>query len=221
MGIKTTLLGMGGLLLAVGGPIGYFSADDAISKVKKEWFSGSEKPEVGQTVLPELASAPADPLLVGVYPTPTANLPSRRSTTTSLDEVLRFDVTVDWIMRRWPRVSTGLPYLQLQGYRVSLVSGTKLGDVAGSLTYYFNSRQQLQRIELRGTTGDPSALAGLASNRFHFVRRLTNDPGVVCYETVDSVNRTTGALKIRTARTIESSRPYTRFEVHLVVDRPE
>ena len=205
--------------MAVGGPIGYFSADDAISKVKKEWFSGSEKPEVSQTVQPGVDAATADPSSAGI--SPTANLPSRNATTTSLDEVLRFDVTVDWIMRRWSRVSTGLPYLQLQGYRVSLVSGTKLGDVAGSLTYYFNSRQQLQRIELRGTTGDPSVLAALAANRFHFVRRLTNDPGVVCYETVDSVNRTTGTLKIRTARTIESSRPYTRFEVHLVADRPE
>ena len=69
----------------------------------------------------------------------------------SLAEVLRFDVTVEWVMQRWPRVTTGLPQLQLQGYRVPLVTGTSLSDVAGSLTYYFNARQQVQRITLRGT----------------------------------------------------------------------
>ncbi len=62
--------------------------------------------------------------------------------------MLRFDVTVEWVMQRWPRVSTGLPYLQLQGYRVPLVTGTKVADLAGSLTYYFNARQQVQRITL-------------------------------------------------------------------------
>lgn len=213
---------MGGLLLAVGGPIGYFSADDAISKVKGEWFSGSEKSEVAEQTQPAgMDAATYDPSVASDSRTPMMNISSRRTTTTSLDEVLRFDITVDWITKHWPRVSTGLPHLQLQGYRVPLVSGTKLGDVAGSLTYYFNARQQVQRIAIRGTTGDPSVLASLVGNRFQFVRRLTNDPGVVFYETVDAYNRTTGTLKIRTASTIDSSQPYTQFEVDLVVDRPE
>ena len=118
----------------------------------------------------------------------------------SLAEVLRFDVTVDWVMQRWPRVSTGLPYLQLQGYRVPLVTGTGVADLAGSLTYYFNAQQQVQRITFRGTTGDPSALVALLAGRYHFARRLTNDPGVVLYEAVDSSNQPAGSLKIRSAR---------------------
>ena len=139
----------------------------------------------------------------------------------SLDEVLRFDPTVDWVLQTWPRVTTGLPYLQLQGYRIPLVTGTGLADVAGSLTYYFNARQQVQRITLRGTTGDPSVLAGLLTNRYHFTRRLTNDPGIVLYEAVDSSDRPIGSLKIRSADVVKASQPRLRFAVDLVMDRAE
>ena len=224
MGVRTTLLSVGGMLLAVGGPIGYFSADDALSTVKKEWFSGSTDAgaAAGQPSAGAAASQDVNPQAAGDYLTGSrGGFSSHEVPTARLDEVLRFDVTVDWITRRWPRVSTGLPHVQLQGYRVPLISGTSLGDVAGSLTYFFNARQQVDRITLRGTTGDPGRLIALVSNRFHFVRRLTNDPGIAYYETVDSSNRKTGMLKIRTASTIDASRPYTRFEVDLLIDRPE
>ncbi len=139
----------------------------------------------------------------------------------SLDEVLRFNVSVEWVMQRWPRVSTGLTYLQLQGYRVPLVTGTSLTDVAGSLTYYFNAGQQVQRITFRGTTADPSGLVNLVTSRFHFARRLTNDPGIVLYEAVDADNRLSGTLKIRSAGVVKASQPYTRFVVDLAMDRAE
>ena len=117
----------------------------------------------------------------------------------SLAEVLRFDVTVEWILRRWPRVTTGLPYLQLQGYRVPLVTGTGMSDVAGSLTYYFNAQQQVQRITLRGTTGDPSVLASILTSRYRFARRLTNDPGVVL-STRPSIRAIVPPARSRSAR---------------------
>ena len=139
----------------------------------------------------------------------------------SLAEVLRMDVSVEWVLQRWPRVTTGLPQLQMQGYRVPLVSGTSVTDVAGSLTYYFNARQQVQRITLRGTTGDPSVLASILKSRYGFTRRLTNDPGVVLFEAVDSSNRPVGSLKIRSAPVVSVSQPYSRFQVDLVMDRTE
>ena len=148
-------------------------------------------------------------------------LPAEMMPLPSLSEVLRFDVTVEWILRRWPRVTTGLPYMQLQGYRVPLVTGTGLADVAGSLTYYFNARQQVQRITLRGTTGDPSVLASILASRHQFTRRLTNDPGVIVYEAVDSSNRSAGSLQIRSAKVITANQPHLRFEIDLVMDRAE
>ena len=137
-----------------------------------------------------------------------------------LAEVFNFNVTADWVMHRWPRVSTGLPDLPFQGYRVPLVTGTKTSDLAGSLTYYFDTRQQPQRISFRGTTGDPSPLVALLSSRFHFTRRVINDPGVVLYEAVDPADQPAGSLKIRSANVVKANQPYTQFEIELVINRP-
>jgi hypothetical protein len=212
MEYKKTLLYVGGLMLATGGPITLFSASDLLGGIKRSW---SPRPAAtaadyqASTSSPLSSAAPASTAAMDPLPLP------------SLTEVLRFDVTVEWVMQRWPRVSTGLPYLQLQGYRVPLVTGTSVADVAGSLTYYFNASQQAQRITFRGTTGDPSALVTMLSSQHHFVRRLTNDPGVVLYETVDSSNQPAGSVKIRSAKVVKVNQPYTRFEVELVMDRPD
>ena len=156
MSFKKSLLCVGGLLLAVGGPIGMFSANDFVANARKNWFSGwtakaSANPQAPSTTLGgagEGYTAKSNSL----SPAHAASLPG-------LDEVLSFDRSVEWVMQRWPRVSTGLTYLQLQGYRVPLVTGTGLSDVAGSLTYYFNAGQQVQRITLRGIDRRPDPLS--------------------------------------------------------------
>ena len=137
-----------------------------------------------------------------------------------LTGVLRFDVSPSWVVTRWPRVSTGLSQLQLQGYRVPLVTGTAEDDVAGALTYYFNPRQQVQRLTFHGTTGNAQKLVHYLSTRFSFRRRLTNDPGVFLYETVDQKGNPTSFLWIRPAGVVQASKPLERFEVALVMERP-
>ncbi len=228
MEYKKTLAYIGGILLATGGPITLFSASDLASGAKRSWFGGTPSAAVAAprqadaALLPptsDLAADSTSPALV--RPLAPIGAPVATWPPPSLGEALDFNVTVDWVMRRWSRVSTGLPRVQLQGYRVPLMSGTRLADVAGSLTYYFNARQQVQEITLHGTTGDPSALVALLANHYHFARRLTNDPAVVLYEAVDSSNQPAGTLKIRSAQVIKASQPYNRFEVDLAMDRPE
>jgi hypothetical protein len=229
MSISKTLLCAGGLLLAVGGPISMFSASDFAAGIRKNWSSfsagkastdqkpssGSQQPGSEGFAANSNALSPAgDAIGRNASPVERAPLPS-------LEEVLRFDATVEWVMQRWPRVSTGLQYMQLQGYRVPLMTGTGLSDVAGSLTYYFNAGQRVQRITFRGATGDPTRLVMLLTSRYHFARRLTNDPGVVLYEVVDSSNKPAGTLKIRSARVVKASEPHTRFEVDLAMNRME
>lgn len=218
---------IGGLLLAVGGPISVVSTSDLVAGARKRLAS---PPPVATPVQQQTApAAAASGVASNGYANPLAQPLAIGSDTSALDtgplpslaEVLRFDVTVEWVMRRWPRVTTGLPYMQLQGYRVPLVTGTGMSDVAGSLTYYFNARQQVQRITLRGTTGDPSVLATILTNQHGFTRRLTNDPSVVLYEAVNSSNKPAGALQIRSARVITASQPHMRFEVDLAMDRAE
>jgi hypothetical protein len=208
---KKTLLGVVVLMLATGGPITLF----ATSGVCRNWFAG---PAANAAAAPQQSDAAStaptdasDPVAKTADPAPTL----------SLAEVLRFDVTPSWVMQHWPRVSTGLPCLQLQGYRVALVTGTRVTDLAGSLTYYFNAQQQTQRITFRGTTGDTSALVALLTGRYGFARRMLNDPSVMLYEAVDSGNRPIGSAKIRSAKVINANQPYSRFEVELAMDRTE
>jgi hypothetical protein len=219
MGFKKTMLYVTGLLLAVGGPVSVFSTTDLVAGKNKGAppATSAAAPPVGQPPSTSAANGPGAVTNQFLAPVP----PADSTPTPSLAEVLRFDLTVDSILRQWPRVSTGLPHLQLQGYRVPLVTGAKVSDVAGALTYYFNTQQQVQRITLRGTTGDPGEMVSLLANRHHFARRLTNDPGLLLYETVDSGSRLTGSLRIRSAGIVTTSQPYQRFEVDLVMDRPE
>ena len=135
-----------------------------------------------------------------------------------LAEVLRFDITAAWILARWPWVSAGLAQLDLQGYRVPVVTGAGEDGVAGALTYYFNSRQQAQRITFYGTTGDPDKLIRLLASRFHFGRHLSNNPGLFRYEVAEPKGPAKSYLEIRLVRPSVSAQ---RFDVSLVIERPE
>ena len=77
-----------------------------------------------------------------------------------LREVLRFDISPDWVINRFSRVSTVLADLNLKGLRVPIVTGTRADDMAGTLTYYFDHRGALQRVTIHGFTGHPAKLVG-------------------------------------------------------------
>ncbi len=74
----------------------------------------------------------------------------------ALQEVLRFDISPAWVMQRFPRVSTVLSETRLDGMRVPLVTGTAITDLAGTLTYFFDGYQRVQRIQVHAVTGDPT-----------------------------------------------------------------
>ena len=50
----------------------------------------------------------------------------------ALQEVLRFDISPAWVMQRFPRVSTVLSEVSLDGLRVPLITGTQPYDLAGT-----------------------------------------------------------------------------------------
>ena len=134
--------------------------------------------------------------------------------------VFSFEVTPEWILARWPSVSTGLAQLQLEGYRVPLVTGTGQEDVAGALTYYFDARQRLQRINFVGLSADPRPLVGLLTGRFHMTRRLTNDPGLVVYEAAPVGRGPMSGLQVHVAP-LEPGEAYRRYEIEISLERPE
>ncbi|MGD0382579.1 MAG: DUF6690 family protein [Thermoguttaceae bacterium] len=212
-----------GLLLAValGGPVTMFRFSDFWNNLHLGASGEKSFTTSAATATPIEALRPVDKSAEPVS-TPSHPATSRLegSPTPTLAEVLRFDVSPAWVLQRWPRVSTDLALLQLHGYRVPLVTGTKANDVAGSLTYYFNPAQQVQQITLRGTTGDPRALISFVNERFGYVRRPTNDPGRLVFETVNSSGKTTGTMIIQSAPVVRADQPYQRYALDLTIERP-
>ena len=192
-----------GLMAAVTGPMVFFAVSDY-------WKTGRVAAAPAVSALPAAASASAAAdrsRAAHARPPPGGRLPVQHHA--------RLD------LRRWPQVATGLGQLHLQGYRVPLVSGTAESDVAGSLTYYFNAQQQLQRIAFDGDTGDPRRLILLLRGRYQLTWRPTNDPALVVYEAVRSDSRPASALRIVTAPVVSAAEPRQRFELQLVLERPE
>jgi hypothetical protein len=113
---------------------------------------------------------------------------------------------------------TGEP--ALAGYRVPLVTGPNPHDLAGSMTYYFNAKQEVQRITFVGTTGDPAALVALATRRFGFVAVPSPGPGVYTYQ-IRWRNRPRSELRLRTAEVIRADVPFQRFDVDLEINLPD
>lgn len=206
----------GVLALAAGGPVVVFSGSEWWSKLTAAVSSPpaaiEEKPieevkkSVEQTLARSVPSVPAELRLEG-------------SAHRRLEDVLRFDVSTGWVMSNWPRVSAGLAQLQLQGYRVPLVTGTSPDDVAGALTYYFGPEQRVQEIRFQGTTGNARKLVRLVTGRYGLVRKPVNDASLYLYERTTPTGEVVSQLKVRPAQVVKASEPYRRFQVELTLRR--
>jgi len=137
--------------------------------------------------------------------------------TQNLLEVLRFDVTPQWVMSRWSRVSTTLAETELEGFRVPLTTGYEVDDLAGSLTYYFDKHERLQRITFDGTTGDARALAALLTQHYGFRKEPTLGAGLYL---VKWNGTPTSVMRIRYAPVVRASTPNSRLHVKLEINRP-
>ena len=89
---------------------------------------------------------------------------------TSIDQVLRFDVSKEWVYQNWDRKSTGPTDVGLFSVRVPLAMAPQLYALAGSLTYFFNAQGQVEHISFRGRTGDSTQLVQLMTSRYQFQR---------------------------------------------------
>ncbi|MEN6496704.1 MAG: DUF6690 family protein [Thermoguttaceae bacterium] len=227
--IRTLFIYVAVPLFCAGGPVAWFSGP--------KWWSGlttslasrpTTTPAAGNASevkpLPaiEAPDLPATPAMASTTSVATGPVPASPDGTPlhEMAEVFRFDVSPRWIADNWPRVSTALGQLQLQGYRVPLVTGPAEDDIAGALTYYFNPWQKLQRITFIGTTGDVRKLITMLSAQFGFARRLTNDPGQFIYEVQDPAGKATSALWIRHVPVLKASKPRERYEINLTIERP-
>lgn len=136
----------------------------------------------------------------------------------SLAEVMRFDVTKEWIYRNWARKSTGLADPELFGVRVPLVTGTGMTDLAGSLTYYFNSQGQVQHISFVGRTADPTQLAQFVTNTYK-LQRVEAPAGEQLYQTKRS-GKVQSELRTQPDGVLWTTSPHGSNLVVLELERP-
>ncbi|MGW8255883.1 MAG: DUF6690 family protein [Thermoguttaceae bacterium] len=218
---KTIFFSLLLLAVAFGGPISMFRFSDFWRELRKNTFGGTS---INATSVdagsPETAKEGEKTFDAFTTSANTSALSLEGSPTPALEEVLRFDIAPAWVLQRWPRVSTDLAQLQLQGYRVPLVTGTDKSDVAGSLTYYFNSAQKVRLITLKATTGDPRPLIALLNSRYGFVRRANNDPSRLVFESINAQGQALGSMVIQSASVVRADRPYQRYSIDLTLDRP-
>lgn len=133
----------------------------------------------------------------------------------SLHQFLRFDITPAWVQANFDRVSL-LRWDQREAMRVALISGTRDHDLAGVLTYYFNTKAMVQRITLDATTGDPTPLTQFLLTHYG-LEPQAGRPGVH----LKLWNRSpVSGLVVSRAPVLRSGQARTNFEVHVELNRP-
>ncbi len=219
MGTKyTSLLLLTAVAAAVGGPMVYFhffdhgnSPSQAAQPVAA--LSQAANFDGANAMDGSVGDAAGTSLTAGTSTAPALRWP--RVQTQDAAAVLDFRITPEWVVAHWPGVSTGLAQLQLEGYRVPLVTGTARRDLAGSLTYYFTADQKLRQITFLGTTGDPRPLIDLLTTRFHLTRRVVADPGLVAYEAPGHDRQPGSSLQLRLSPTPLPGELHRNYDIEL------
>lgn len=133
------------------------------------------------------------------------------------DQIVRFDLTPDSITQNWSRVTTTQSEHFLLGMRVAVVTGPEISDLAGSMTYYFDEQDQLQRISLQGFTGDASRLIAHCEQGYKLEKQASLDAGMYIAQWN---GMPTSVLHVARAPIIRADSPRTQYYVTLEINRP-
>ena len=136
---------------------------------------------------------------------------------TDFQEIFRFDISSSWVKQRWKRVSTNPGDVGLHGLRIALVTGTNSWDLHGSLTYYFDAQQRLQRITFRGWTGDAGRLLQLLETRFEFQPQQTHLAG---FYTAQHRRKFTGGLLMKDPPVVYAENPIEKLAIVMEINDP-
>ncbi len=135
-----------------------------------------------------------------------------------LEEALRLDISPMWVTSHWSRVSTVVSETEHMGLRVALVSGTQPTDIAGSLTYYFDQRHQLQRVTFTGLTGDESRVITHLMNNYGFIPKPTVAAGL--YQAPAGAGKVSQA-QVNHLPVVNAAATNARVELAIELNRPQ
>jgi uncharacterized protein DUF6690 len=157
--------------------------------------------------------APGNTAVVSPAPMPL----SPQAPPCDLASALRFDVTPQWVTGTWPKVTTAVADTRYSGLRVPLVTGVMPDDLVGTLTYYFDNKQRLERITFAGSTADPRRLVSLVTGQYRLAPQPTLGAGLYQSKWNGKVIST---LEVRQA-TIPSESSRGSYEVQLDLNRAD
>ncbi len=178
-----------------------------------------DQPRNGERMIASLAGLSGPPTTVAIDPPrPPQSGSLVGGPISDLREVLRFDISPDWVTSRFSRVTTVLAETQLEGLRVPLVTGIGPSDVAGSITYYFDYSGKLQRVMLHGFTGDVSRLVETMTQHYGLQAEPTLDAGVY---TRRWNARPVHFLRLTRAPVVYSDALHHKFTVFLELNQPD
>jgi len=99
-----------------------------------------------------------------------------------------------------------------------MVSGTQSASLAGSLTYYFNTQNQIEHISFRGRTGDPTRLVHFLTQTYQF-EPIAAQPGEHVYQVADR-GGVLSELRTRPESIVTTASPHGAHSVELELARP-
>ena len=194
------------------------SESDSVFQSIGNWFSnGNNNDTVKAAIQAESADPPSGPTDSEPEPEEEVELTVEDQDIQSFNEVLNFNITPSWVIARWPRVTTGLANTRFDSFRVPLVTGTHVSDLAGSLTYYFDKKKKLQRVTFHGYTGDDRRLVYIMTKYFG----LKPEPSLGGDIYVARWNRKPKSmLRILRPSVVRRDAPFSHFEVQMELNRP-
>lgn len=134
----------------------------------------------------------------------------------ALREVLRFDISPNWVPNRFHRVTTVLADTQLDGLRVPLVTGTTPSDLAGTLTYYFDQYKRVQRVTVHGVCGDPTRFVAELQHAYQFQQQPSLGGGLYLLKWN---GRPTSVVYTEAAPVINANSQFARYKVFIELNQ--
>lgn len=135
-----------------------------------------------------------------------------------LREILRFDIGPEWVIQRFARVSTVLADMNLKGLRVPVVTGIRADDVAGTLTFYFDSTDRLQRLTFHGFTGDATRFTNVMVSYYGLQREPALEAGTY---TKRWNGRPVHFMRLSHAPVVYSDAVHQKYTVFLELNQPD
>ncbi|HEX5473002.1 MAG TPA: DUF6690 family protein [Lacipirellulaceae bacterium] len=136
----------------------------------------------------------------------------------SVEQVLRFDISKEWVYQNWDHKLTGPTDVGLFSVRVPLVMGPQLSALAGSLTYYFNPLGQVEHISFLGHTGDATPLVRLVTTTYH-LQYVPSPTGEQVYRFLYE-GKVQSELRTHPEPLLQSNSPNQSIAVELELARP-